>query len=198
MKDHEFSKNNSIPHSKPTLGEEESRAVSEVIGSGYIAEGEVVGKFEGKFAERFGMDYAIATNSGTSALHLTLLAMGVGPGDEVIFPSYVCSALLNAVNYTGAAPILADIDPDTYNLEAVDVKRRISRSTKAIIVPHLFGLAADLDSLLDLNVPIIWIPSWTLMCRSLRTVPNLPAPLIISARSVQLGRQPYFHFMRPK
>lgn len=147
--------NRLIQHSKPTLGIEEARAVSKVIESGYIAEGEMVKKFENTFAQTFGIEYALSTNSGTSALHLTLLAMGVGPGDEVIFPSYVCSALLNAVNYTGAAPILADIDPDSYNLEAVDVKRRISRRTKAIIVPHLFGLAADLDSLLDLNVPII-------------------------------------------
>jgi len=79
----------------------------------------------------------------------------VGPGDEVIIPSYVCSALLNAVNYTGATPVLADICSGTFNLEAADVKKRISDRTTAIIVPHLFGLAADLDALLALDVPII-------------------------------------------
>jgi perosamine synthetase len=144
-----------IPHSKPTLGTEESRAVAEVIESGYIAEGKIVKKFERAFAEFLGVEYAMSTGSGTSALHLTLLAMGVGPGDEVILPSYVCSALLNAVNYTGATPILAEISPATYNLDAADLKKHLSKRTRAIIVPHLFGLAADLESILALNVPII-------------------------------------------
>jgi perosamine synthetase len=144
-----------IPHSKPTLGPEEAKAVSKVIESGYIAEGEVVNKFESAFAEFLGVDYAMSTNSGTSALHLTLLAMGVGPGDEVIIPSYVCSALLNAVNYAGATPILAEINPDTHNMDAADAKGRISNRTKAIIVPHLFGLAADLEPLIELDVPVI-------------------------------------------
>ena len=144
-----------IPHSKPMLGTEESRAVAEVIESGYIAEGEIVKKFERAFAEFLGVEYAVSTGSGTSALHLSLLAMGVGLGDEVILPSYVCSALLNAVNYTGATPVLADIAPDTYNLDAADLKKRLRKRTRAIIVPHLFGLAADLESILALDVPLI-------------------------------------------
>lgn len=144
-----------IPHSRPTLGLKESRAVADVIDSGYIAEGKVVKQFESAFAEFLGVDHATSTSSGTSALHLTLLAMGLGPGAEVIIPSYVCSALLNAVNYTGATPVPAEIDPDTYNLEVADVQRRINNRTKAIIVPHLFGLAADLEPLLDLDVPVI-------------------------------------------
>ncbi|CAB1063595.1 Bacillosamine/Legionaminic acid biosynthesis aminotransferase PglE; 4-keto-6-deoxy-N-Acetyl-D-hexosaminyl-(Lipid carrier) aminotransferase [Olavius sp. associated proteobacterium Delta 1] len=144
-----------IPHSRPTLGPQEAKAVSAVIESGYIAEGEIVNTFESAFAKFLGVEYATSTNSGTSALHLTLLAMGVGQGDEVIIPSYVCSALLNAVNYTGATPILADINPDTYNLNAADVQRFIKKSTKAIIVPHLFGLAADMEPLLELEVPIV-------------------------------------------
>jgi perosamine synthetase len=146
---------NIIPHSRPTIGSEEAKAVSEVIESGYIAEGEIVKKFETAFAKFLGVEYATSTNSGTSALHLTMLEMGVGQGDEVIIPSYVCSAVLNAVNYTGATPILAEIDPVTYNLDAVDVQRRINNSTKAIIAPHLFGLAADMETLLKLDVPII-------------------------------------------
>ena len=143
------------PHSKPTLGLEEQQAVSDVISSGYIAEGAVVQKFEQSFADYLDIPHAVAASSGTSALHLALLALDVGPGDEVIIPSYVCCALLNAVNYTGATPVLADIYPDTYNLDATDVKRRLSNRTRAIIVPHLFGLAADLDSLLALGVPLI-------------------------------------------
>ena len=148
-------KDDLIPHSKPTLGVEESRAVSEVIESGYIADGKIVNKFERAFAKFLGVEYALSTNSGTAALHLTLHAMGVGPGDEVIIPSYVCSALLNAVNYVGATPILSEIHPDTHNLVATDVKGRISNRTKVIIVPHLFGLAADLKPLLELDVPVI-------------------------------------------
>ena len=144
-----------IPHSRPTLGTEEIEAVSEVIASGHIAEGAVVQEFEQKFADYLNVKQAVATNSGTSALHLALLALEVGPGDEVIIPSYVCCALLNAVNYTGATAVLADICPKSYNLDAADVKKRLSSHTKAIIVPHLFGMAADLDPLLALNVPII-------------------------------------------
>ena len=144
-----------IPHSKPTLGPEEIKAVSEVIESGYVAEGQRVANFERAFEKFLGVDFAVSTSSGTSALHLTLLALGVKPGDEVILPSYVCSALLNAVNYTGATPILAEISPDTYNLDAADLKKRLSRRSKAIIVPHLFGMAADLEPILALDVPII-------------------------------------------
>jgi len=144
-----------IPHSRPTVGPAEAKAVSEVIGSGYIAEGDTVKQFESAFAKFLGLEYTASTNSGTSSLHLTLLAMGIGPGDEVIIPSYVCSALLNAVNYTGASPILADIDPHTYNLDVVDVQKLINNHTKAIIVPHLFGLAANLDAIHRLGIPII-------------------------------------------
>jgi perosamine synthetase len=144
-----------IPHSKPTLGPEEIQAVSNVISSGYVAEGVIVQEFEQSFADYLNIGHAVAANSGTSALHLTLLALDVGPGDEVIIPSYVCCALLNAVNYTGATPVLADICPDTYNLDAADVIKRINDRTRAIIVPHLFGLPADLDSLLALGVPLI-------------------------------------------
>jgi dTDP-4-amino-4,6-dideoxygalactose transaminase len=115
-----------IPHSRPTLGAKEIKAVSDVISSGYVAEGAVVQKFEQSFADYLNIRHAVATNSGTSALHLALLALNVGPGDEVIIPSYVCCALLNAVNYTGATPILADIYPETYNLDAADVKKHLS------------------------------------------------------------------------
>jgi dTDP-4-amino-4,6-dideoxygalactose transaminase len=144
-----------IPHSRPTLGAEEKSAVAAVIDSGHIAEGSAVKEFEGAFARRMGVDRAIATSSGTAALHLTLLAMDVGPDDEVIIPSYVCTALINAVRYVGASPVLAEIDPETYNIDPHDVRKRLSQYTKAIIVPHLFGLAADLDRLLELDVPII-------------------------------------------
>jgi len=144
-----------IPHSRPTLGEGEAAAVSEVIASGYIAQGERVETFETALAETIGVPHAAAVNSGTSALHLTLLAMGVGTGDEVIMPSYVCTALLNAVRYTGAEPIISDVLSDTYNIDPEDARRKLTIKTKAIIVPHMFGLPADLGSLTSLDVPII-------------------------------------------
>jgi len=114
-----------------------------------------VHEFERAFAQKMNAKYAVSTNSGTAALHLVLLAMGIGEQDEVVIPSYVCTALLNAVKYVGATPVLAEIDPENYNLDPDNVKRRLTKRTKAVIVPHLFGLAADMEGLLALNVPII-------------------------------------------
>jgi len=144
-----------IPHSRPTLGAEEVDAVAAVIQSGHIAEGEVVARFEKTFAAKMGVPQAVAVSSGTAALHLALLSMGIGPGHDVIIPSYVCAALLHAVQYVGARPVPAEIDPQTYNMDADDVVKRMTSRTAAIIVPHMFGLAADLDRLSDLDVPII-------------------------------------------
>jgi perosamine synthetase len=144
-----------IPHSRPTLGQAEIESVSRVMATSHIAQGQVVYDFEQAFAEYLGVKSAACTSSGTAALHLVLKAMGIGEQDEVVIPSYVCTALLNSVEYVGAKPILAEIDPDTYNLDPKDVKGRLSSRTKAIIVPHLFGLPADIDGLLALNIPII-------------------------------------------
>ena len=155
MKNQEERSLDFIPHSRPTQGEEEARAAAAVIKSENIAEGQVVQRFERAFAEKIGVNQAVATSSGTAALHLILLAMDIGPDDEVVIPSYVCTALLHAVQYVGARPILAEIDPATYNIDPADVQNRITTRTKAIVVPHMFGLAADLDNLLKLNVPII-------------------------------------------
>jgi len=98
---------------------------------------------------------AAAVSSGTTALQLTLLGLGIGPGDEVIIPSYVCAALWHAVRAAGAEPVLADCTGDTFNICPVDAKERITDRTRAIIVPHLFGQSADLDPLLSFGVPVI-------------------------------------------
>ena len=146
---------NAIPHSRPTLGEAEAEAVRQVILSGRIARGNAAERMEREFSEGFGLGRAAAVSSGTAGLHLALLALGVGPGDQVIIPSYVCTAVLNAVCHAGAEPVLADIDPETFNIDPRDVAGRITGRTRAIIAPHLFGQPADLDGLLALNIPLI-------------------------------------------
>lgn len=144
-----------IPHSRPTLGGKEAKAVSAVIRSARIAQGEKVKALEEAFSSFLRVSQAACTSSGTSALYLVLAAMGVGPGHEVIIPSYVCAALLHAVRLAGAAAVPADIDPNTYNLDPEDVRRKISKKTRAIIAVHLFGMTADMDALLSLGIPII-------------------------------------------
>jgi len=144
-----------VPHSRPWITAADVQAVCGVLRRGNLVQGAEVGALETEVGVRLGLPPGVAVNSGTAALHLALLALGVGPGDEVIVPSYVCIAPLHAVEYLGAAPRLADINPDTYNLDPDDVRRRCTRRTRAIIVPHLFGLPADLDALLRLGIPII-------------------------------------------
>lgn len=144
-----------IPHSRPTIGDDEASVVAEVLKSGLIAQGEEVKRFEDDFVRYMGGGYAAAVSSGTAALHLMLIAMEIGVGDEVVIPSYVCTALLNAVNYVGAIPVLADIDSKSYNLSPMDVGNRVGRRTKAIVIPHLFGESADMDGLSKFNIPLI-------------------------------------------
>ena len=131
------------------------RAAAEVIRSGQLASAGKVAAFENAVCARQQVFAAAAVSSGTAALHLTLLALGVGARDEVIIPSFVCSALLNAVRYVGATPVLAEIDPETLNIDPQDVRRRVTRRTRAVIVPHLFGLPAEIFALKKLHIPLI-------------------------------------------
>ncbi len=144
-----------IPHSRPTLGPEEKQAIKEVLDSGHIAQGKKVGEFEKGFCEFTGRRFAVAVSSGSSALHLSLIALEAGKGDEVILPSYTCTALLHAVEAVGAKPVLADIDLEDFNLSVSEVKKKIRRKTKAILVPHSFGRAAQMETLVDLKIPVI-------------------------------------------
>jgi dTDP-4-amino-4,6-dideoxygalactose transaminase len=146
---------NEIPHSKPFIGKEEEEKISEVILSGQIAQGRMVSEFESGMADLIGVKGAVACNSGTSALHLVMRAMDISPGDEVIIPSFTCSALLNAVRYTGASPVYAEIDPVNLNMDSNDVKGKITNRTKLIIVPHMFGESADIDGLLNHGIPVV-------------------------------------------
>ena len=144
-----------IPHSRPTLDGGDVSSVSEVIRSGQIVQDEVVGEFEKKVAKYIGVNGAAATSTGTSALHLSLLALGIKKGDHVAIPGFVCSALLNVVKYVGAHPILVDVDPETYNIDVHDLRKKIKKTTRAIILPHQFGLPADIDEVMSLGVPVI-------------------------------------------
>ena len=144
-----------IPHSRPTLDQEDMQAVLTVLTSGRLVQGAQVQAFEEEVSSYLGVKGAAAVSSGTAALHLSLVALGVGEGDEVILPSYVCTALLNAVRYVRATPVIADIEGDTFNVGVSDVKKRLTKRTKAVIVPHMFGLPADLSEMATLGVPII-------------------------------------------
>lgn len=144
-----------ISHSKPTLDQDDYRGVLNVLESGHLVQGEQVARFEKALSSFVGVKNGVAVSSGTAALHLSLIALGAGKGDEVIIPSYVCSALLNAVLYVGAVPIVADIDGFTFNISVDDLKKKITKRTKTIIVPHMFGLPADIDEILLLGIPVI-------------------------------------------
>ena len=144
-----------IPHSRPSLGEAEAQTAADVIRTGWIAQGEKVAEFEHTLAKLTGQDQGVAVSSGTAALFLALQALDIGPGDEVVIPSYSCTALWHAVNQAGATPVLADIDSATYNLSPVAVARAITLRTKAVIVVHSFGLPVDVAELKVAGIPLI-------------------------------------------
>ena len=126
-----------------------------VVRRGWVAPGPEVTAFEHELAARLGTEGAAAVSSGSAALELALRALDVGAGDEVIIPTYVCDALHHAVCRTGATPVLADADPTTCSLSAADARARLTARTRCVIVPHAFGLAADVGSFLPLGVPVI-------------------------------------------
>jgi perosamine synthetase len=146
----------SIPHSMPTLGEEEAKGLQEVLASGRITTGEEVERFEQGMASYLGVSGAVATSSGTAALHLSLLAVGVKEGDEVICPSFTCSALLNAVYHCLATPRLVDVDEETMNISLAATRKALTKRTAAIIIPHMFGNPVEaMDDFLALGPPLI-------------------------------------------
>jgi perosamine synthetase len=128
-----------IPVAKPSVGEEEIEAVSAVMRTGMLAMGPEVALFEEEFAGYCDMDYAVGMNSGTAALHAVLLALGVGPGDEVIVPAFTFIATATSVSMCGAKPVVADVDEDYYTLDPEEVTRCLNAKTKAVIGVHLFG-----------------------------------------------------------
>jgi dTDP-4-amino-4,6-dideoxygalactose transaminase len=139
-----------IPIARPDIGPEEKQAVLDVLDSGVLAQGPRVADFEAAFARYCGVEHAVATSSGTTALHLALLAHGIGAGDEVITTPFTFIASANAILYSGATPVFVDIDPATFNLDPALVNAAITPRTRAVLPVHLFGLAADMGPLMQI------------------------------------------------
>lgn len=140
-------KKRTIPIALPSTGEDEWQAMREPLLSGWVTQGPKVAEFERAFAERHEVPHALATTSCTTALHLFLAAAGIGPGDEVIVPSFTWVATANAVLYCGATPVLCDVDPGSYNIDPASAAAKVTERTKAVIAVHLFGLCADMGAL---------------------------------------------------
>jgi dTDP-4-amino-4,6-dideoxygalactose transaminase len=133
-----------IPITKPAVGPEEAAAASEAVLSGWLSQGQRVVRFEEAVAVYVGARHAIATTNCTTALHLALIAAGIGPGDEVICPSFTFIATANSILHAGARPVFVDIDPQTYNIDVRLIEAAITPRTKAIMPVDQIGLAADL------------------------------------------------------
>jgi dTDP-4-amino-4,6-dideoxygalactose transaminase len=136
-----------IPIARPLIGEQEKKAVLEVLESGIIAQGPRVKEFENKFAVYCRSKHAVAASSGTTALHLALLASGIKKGDEVITTPFSFIATANSILYCGAKPVFADIDERTYNISPEKVEEQITKKTKALLIVHLYGQSCEMDLL---------------------------------------------------
>ncbi len=134
-----------IPIAKPIISEEEVEEVVKVLRSGFIAQGPKVAEFEDNFAEYVGVEHAVASSSGTTALHLALLAADIGSGDEVITTPFSFAATGNSILYVGAKPVFVDIDENTYNIDPTKIDEAVTENTKAIMPVHLYGQPADMD-----------------------------------------------------
>jgi len=139
-----------IPITKPYFDETERQSILEPLASGWLVQGPKVKEFEEAVRKYTGVRYARATTSCTTALHLALLASGIGPGDEVVLPSFTFIASANAVEYVGARPIFVDIDLDTFNIDSSKIPCVITNRTKAIMPVHLFGLSADMRPIMEI------------------------------------------------
>jgi perosamine synthetase len=137
-----------IPISQPSIGARERELVLDAVDSGWVSSiGKYIDEFETAFARYCGTEFALTVSNGTTGLHLALATLGIGPGDEVIIPDLTFVATANAVAYTGATPVLAEIDPETLCIDPASVERLITERTKVIMPVHLYGHPADMDAL---------------------------------------------------
>ena len=152
-------RNEFLPFAKPWIGKEEIQAVSEVLQSGWLTTGPKTKQLEEEFARYIGTKYAVAVNSCTAALHLSLVALGIKPGDEVIVPSYTFAATANVIVHCGAKPVFAEIHEEDFGLDPEDVKKKMSEKTRAIIPVHYGGQACDIGAIQEIaeknNVHVI-------------------------------------------
>src|SRR5579863_2254280 len=139
-----------VPLSRPWLDEREAEATRRVLVSGWITQGPEVEAFEREFAQAVDAPYACAVSSGTAALHLALLAAGVGAGDEVVTVSHSFIATADAIRHCGATPVFVDIDPATYNMDPGRIEGAISDRTRAILCVHQMGMPCDLARIVPL------------------------------------------------
>ena len=146
-----------IQISQPSTGEEELEALREPLETGWLTHGPKVSAFEKAFAARHAVPHAMAVTSATAGLHLALVALGIGPGDEVIVPAFTWVSTANVVIYCGATPVLVDVERSTFNIDIEDVARKLSPRTKAVIAVHLFGLCVDIPRLRAVLPPVVAI-----------------------------------------
>lgn len=139
-----------IPLAKPIIGRQERKAVIRVLKSGNLAQGTEVKAFEEEFSKVVEGRDCVAVNSGTSALHLALLSLNIGPGHEVIVPSFTFAATANSVALTGAKPIFVDIEPLTFNIDPIEIEKAVTKNTRAIQVVHLYGLPANMPDIIKI------------------------------------------------
>lgn len=148
-----------IPVMRPLLGDEEARAAAAAVASGWVAQGPRVAEFEKQFAARIGAEQGIAVSSCTAALHLCLVVLGIGPGDEVVVPSLSFIATANAARYVGATPVFADVEAETGNLSVETIESVLSPRTRAVLLVHQAGVPADRDAIKALldphDVPLV-------------------------------------------
>jgi len=147
---HEIRKKLDIPLALPYFDEEEIEEIKEVLDSGWVSQGPKTKEFEEVFAKYVGAKYAIAVTNCTAALHLSLLAIGVGKGDEVLVADFTYPATAHSVLYCGAKPIFIDVDPKTYNIDPELIEEKITEKTKAIIPVHTFGQPADMEPIMEI------------------------------------------------
>ncbi len=143
----------------PKFDDDEIHLLKQCLNSGWVTQGPFVAQFESKFAQLHQVEHALATTSCTAALHLAMLALGIGPGDEVIVPAFTWVTSAHSVEYVGARAVFADIHPDTFNLDPSTLENTITDKTRAIVVVHLFGLSAEMDEIMRIakkhNISVI-------------------------------------------
>ena len=140
-----------VPFFIPWINDADKKSVLKAMGQRWLTNGPLLKKFEGNFQKYVGSNYSIGVSSATHALHMSVRSLNLGPGDEVILPTMTFVATLGAVTYCGAKPILADIDPESFNILPNDIRKKITKKTKAIIVVHYGGQSCDMDEILSLS-----------------------------------------------